>query len=78
MRARLNQGLGAGRGAIPEAGIPRGRNVPLADALPAYRHKPSRGKVVLRVGGAGIGLPEVRFPADAIPAIRTILANWDR
>ena len=26
---------------------------PLADALLAYRHKPARGKVVLRVGDAG-------------------------
>ena len=26
---------------------------PLADALLVYRHKPARGKVVLRVGDAG-------------------------
>jgi NADPH:quinone reductase-like Zn-dependent oxidoreductase len=29
-----------------------GAEFPLADALPAYRHKPARGKVVLRVGDA--------------------------
>jgi NADPH:quinone reductase-like Zn-dependent oxidoreductase len=30
-----------------------GAEFPLADALLAYRHKPARGKVVLRVGDAG-------------------------
>lgn len=30
-----------------------GAEFPLADALQAYRHKPARGKVVLRVGDAG-------------------------
>jgi NADPH:quinone reductase-like Zn-dependent oxidoreductase len=30
-----------------------GAEFPLADALRAYRHKPARGKVVLRVGDAG-------------------------
>ena len=30
-----------------------GAEFPLADALRAYWHKPARGKVVLRVGGAG-------------------------
>ncbi len=29
-----------------------GAEFPLADALLAYRHKPARGKVVLRVGDA--------------------------
>ena len=32
-----------------------GAEFPLADALRAYRHKPARGKVVLRVGDAGEG-----------------------
>jgi NADPH:quinone reductase-like Zn-dependent oxidoreductase len=32
---------------------PVGAEFPLADALLAYRHKPARGKVVLRVGDAG-------------------------
>ena len=30
-----------------------GAEFPLADALLAYRHKPARGKVVLRVGDVG-------------------------
>jgi hypothetical protein len=44
-----------------------GAEFSLADALLAYRHKPARGKVVLRVGDTGRSRQWVRQTGDTRP-----------